>query len=661
MVDNVNIINLNTVNITNWIKEPNHIYIGRRHKELRPSKWRNPYKIQGRNRGRSKVVRLFVKHLQKNQTLVNSIWELKDKVLGCWCAPRLCHAQVLHHLAGNKSVYQSATNKTVMESESFLQQQLDRELTNVLQSMSDVLENRENNSAVQSPIPPFDATTPSLDMSTAETNSRYEALLEPSSSCNSSFEKTSTRSEDPVNPDAKLDSKWERLEIRQKIINLQLQQLSKSFHASSLFSPSRNLVNGRRHSLPSLPRRQSNSDPVDTVMPRQFYSAPTSPIIPTSPTIPTSPIKKPSHSLSTNSTSHSADSSVLPPRSFIYDSINTPISPTLDEGKDTLEPDATLDEGKDPLEPDATQSILEFLAHKVDLLAINVNSIQFNLNQMAESIKQNQNDNAPVAGLVETLEETTKDKILFLENKFDCYKINLDIELQAMKEENANLRNRLESYIIQETDREELMRECLNTPQNVPNCITDLQPLKEDLEKKIKEDIEKKLLDLDTRLVECEQYSRRESLIISGIPSSIKQNDLEKKVIDILGLIGLNIIPDDISACHRLFNPPTSRFPGKVIVRFCNRKIANFCLEHKDDLQQKAYAHLRLNLRFYESLCSKNEESLRISKWLCQHEKIHDYYLRNGFVKIVADENGRPEKIKHPDFLRKKFDISEMV
>ena len=173
--------------------------------------------------------------------------------------------------------------------------------------------------------------------------------------------------------------------------------------------------------------------------------------------------------------------------------------------------------------------------------------------------------------------------------------------------------------------------------------------------------MEKKLLELDIRLLECEQYSRRENLIISGIPDTVDQKNLQQKVLDILGLIGLKLVPDDITACHRLYNPPGSQFPAKVIVRFMNRKIVNFCLEHRDDLQQKAFDSFRLNLRFYESLCSKNEESIRICKWLSQQHKIHDYYVRNGYVKIVAQVNGRPERIKHPDLLRKKFDVPEVV
>ena len=214
MVDIVNIINLHTVNIANWIKDPNNIYVGRRTKQLKQSKWRNPYKINCFN-SRKKVVRLFEKHLQRKKRLRKSISELKNKVLGCWCAPKLCHAQILHSLAGNKPVYQSSSAnkkslcKSVMDSESqsesFLQKQLDRELTNVLQAMSDEMENGDSKisdisevqppiSEVQPPILPVDAQTP-LEMSTVKMNNMYETLLDSKSnsnsysSCNSSFEK----------------------------------------------------------------------------------------------------------------------------------------------------------------------------------------------------------------------------------------------------------------------------------------------------------------------------------------------------------------------------------------------------------------------------------------------------------------------------------------
>ena len=83
--------------------------------------------------------------------------------------------------------------------------------------------------------------------------------------------------------------------------------------------------------------------------------------------------------------------------------------------------------------------------------------------------------------------------------------------------------------------------------------------------------------------------------------------------------------------------------------------VRSFCLEHRDDLQQKAYSQLKLNLRFFDSICAKNEESLRICKWLKRQNMIHDFYTRNGFVKVVGAEHSRPWKVTNPDILRKMF------
>ena len=223
----------------------------------------------------------------------------------------------------------------------------------------------------------------------------------------------------------------------------------------------------------------------------------------------------------------------------------------------------------------------------------------------------------------------------------------MDNDHQVLMIENTQLREKLDDYIAKDVEREERIKECITNSGNVPNpCIID---------EALKSEIDKKLLDLDIRLTECEQYSRRESLVISGIPDTIGQKQLQQKVLQILSTIGLDLVPDDISACHRLFNPPDSQFPAKVVVRFVNRKVVNFCLEHRDELQQQASRQMRLNLRFFESLCSKNEETLRICKWLKQENKIYDHYLRNGFVKVVTEENSQPLKIKHPEILRKKF------
>ena len=50
------------------------------------------------------------------------------------------------------------------------------------------------------------------------------------------------------------------------------------------------------------------------------------------------------------------------------------------------------------------------------------------------------------------------------------------------------------------------------------------------------------------------QYSTRECLEVVGIPSSINIKDLEGKVCTVFNRIGIAVKPDDIEACHRLYN-----------------------------------------------------------------------------------------------------------
>jgi hypothetical protein len=70
-------------------KEPYDIYIGR------PSKWGNPFEI-GKNGSREEVIEKY-KNWVVTQDLNFS--ELRGKTLGCWCAPKACHGDILIELA----------------------------------------------------------------------------------------------------------------------------------------------------------------------------------------------------------------------------------------------------------------------------------------------------------------------------------------------------------------------------------------------------------------------------------------------------------------------------------------------------------------------------------------------------------------------------------
>lgn len=71
------------------------VYIGR------PSKWGNPFEI-GKDGDRETVIRKYRQWVVMQPHLMAELPELRGKVLGCWCAPKPCHGDVLVSLANTK-------------------------------------------------------------------------------------------------------------------------------------------------------------------------------------------------------------------------------------------------------------------------------------------------------------------------------------------------------------------------------------------------------------------------------------------------------------------------------------------------------------------------------------------------------------------------------
>lgn len=75
-------------------KKAYDIYIGR------PSKWGNPFVI-GRDGTRSEVIEKYEQWLLTQPQLLADLHELRGMTLGCWCAPRACHGDVLARYAND--------------------------------------------------------------------------------------------------------------------------------------------------------------------------------------------------------------------------------------------------------------------------------------------------------------------------------------------------------------------------------------------------------------------------------------------------------------------------------------------------------------------------------------------------------------------------------
>lgn len=82
-------------------KEPYDVYCGR------PSKWGNPFSHQYgtlaeyRVNTREEAIAAYRQWITEGEGrfLLKDLHELRGKTLGCWCAPRPCHCDVLIELA----------------------------------------------------------------------------------------------------------------------------------------------------------------------------------------------------------------------------------------------------------------------------------------------------------------------------------------------------------------------------------------------------------------------------------------------------------------------------------------------------------------------------------------------------------------------------------
>lgn len=80
------------------------IYIGRAINmggwHLKKSKWANPYKVK--DYGLEGCLRLYKEYVLSKPQLMESLEELRNRELGCWCAPDRCHGDILIELLNRK-------------------------------------------------------------------------------------------------------------------------------------------------------------------------------------------------------------------------------------------------------------------------------------------------------------------------------------------------------------------------------------------------------------------------------------------------------------------------------------------------------------------------------------------------------------------------------
>ena len=211
--------------------------------------------------------------------------------------------------------------------------------------------------------------------------------------------------------------------------------------------------------------------------------------------------------------------------------------------------------------------------------------------------------------------------------------------MKRMAEELTSVRKEVTSVGEKQTELTQLVAE-----------ITELKLLVKEKDEKI--------IDLQSKVEELQQYTRREDVVINGLDLKARSYSrvvvtgghvaedaqpedlitLEMQVISFLKSKDIHLDPNQISACHTL--PLKEKGKGKpaVIMRFVNRK-------HKADLLRQGKKLKGTNVYINDHLTQKNGEIAKQARFLKKQKKIQATWTRecSVFIRLNGDT---PEEAK---------------
>jgi len=200
----------------------------------------------------------------------------------------------------------------------------------------------------------------------------------------------------------------------------------------------------------------------------------------------------------------------------------------------------------------------------------------------------------------------------------------------------------------------------------VQPLLDSIAELKKDVEKKTTE-IQKLKGDLYSatqRIEVLEQYTRRDNLLITGLPietfteaastpasdDEIPSNSVEQSVLQLFNeKLRVSIKPSDISIAHRLKKNPSRPGPPTTIVKFTNRKAREAVYAARRKLKPPPGAdRSQFPLIFInEDLCKSTAAIFQHARQAAKARQIHTTWTSSCsvFVKETPDPSCRPRKI----------------
>ena len=145
---------------------------------------------------------------------------------------------------------------------------------------------------------------------------------------------------------------------------------------------------------------------------------------------------------------------------------------------------------------------------------------------------------------------------------------------------------------------------------------------------------------------------------MNPVPSEIHEDVLEDSICKALSLTGVNVVPEDLQACHRMKNS------DKVIVKFKCRKQKQSLMYKCKNLGTKSQelTNLKLSGRLFvsKSMSHGNEQLAYKCRQLKSARKIHSTWFFNKFINIKLTGYGRTHKIFHVTHIENLLEIDNL-
>lgn len=170
-------------------------------------------------------------------------------------------------------------------------------------------------------------------------------------------------------------------------------------------------------------------------------------------------------------------------------------------------------------------------------------------------------------------------------------------------------------------------------------------------------DRDKKIVELEKKVDDLEQYTRRDELVITGLDlkhrtyarvtaninttedsSQEELETLEQQIVTFFHNKDIHIQYEDISICHTL-PAKSEKFKPSIVIRFISRKARN-------NLIMQAKKLKGTNVYINEHLTKKNGNIAREARLLKKQKKIVATWTRNGNIWVRTKEGSQAKIIR---------------